>query len=59
MLLKGLLLYTTILFTLLFMCGVDSIYDAGYFFYGMTISVLLWLLCLKFIKDRDIKFLSF
>lgn len=59
MLLKGLLLYTTILFTLLFACGVDSIYDAGYFFYGMTILVLLWLLCLKFIKDRDIKFLSF
>lgn len=59
MLLKGLLLYTTILFTLLFTCGVDSIYDAGYFFYGMTILVLLWLLCLKFIKDRDIKFLSF
>lgn len=59
LILKGVLLYSTILITIFYACAIDSIYNAGYFFYGMIIVVALWLLCLKFIKDRDIKPLSF
>ena len=59
LILKGMLLYSTILITIFYACAIDSIYNAGYFFYGMIIVVALWLLCLKFIKDRDIKLLSF
>lgn len=59
MLLKGLLIYSTILFTLLFMCGVDSIYDNGYFFEWSLIEGILLLLCYTFIRVRDFKSLTF
>ena len=57
--LKGLLLYTTILSFLLFMMGVDSIYDNGYFFEWSLIEGILLLLCYRFIKTEDLEVLSF
>jgi hypothetical protein len=57
--LKGVLLYVTLFFTLLFICGVDSIYDNGYFIHCIVILAVLFLLCYKYISVEDIEKITF
>lgn len=41
LILKGILLYTTMILAMLYICGVDSIYDNGYFLPATGIVALL------------------
>lgn len=56
--LKGILLYVTTTMILLFVSGVDSIYDAGYFIPGILVCAVLCYLCYKFISERELEILS-
>lgn len=59
LILKGVLLYVTLLFTAFFICGVDSIYDNGYFIHCIVIIAVLFLLCYKFISIKDVETITF
>ena len=37
LIIKGMLLYMTTLVIMIFIMGIDSIYDQGYFFYGIML----------------------
>lgn len=52
--LKGILFYTTIIATLLFMAGVDSIYDEGYFFTSIVIVVAMIYTCYKSLNKKEV-----
>ena len=56
---KGVLLYVTILVTLLYMMGIDSIYDNGYFFHGLILVLILIGMCYKTINKEELKILTF
>lgn len=56
--LKGILLYTTIISAMLYVCGVDSIYDNGYFFPATGIVALLIYICYKTITEEEADILS-
>lgn len=58
MIFKGVLLYTTILVTMIFMMGVDSIYDQGYFFYGTILIAALVFVCYKTINKEKLEILT-
>lgn len=57
--LKGVLLYITFFFTLIFMMGVDSIYDKGLFLPFIGIEILLVASCKRSINENEIKKLTF
>jgi hypothetical protein len=57
--LKGLLLYATALFILLFIAGIDSIYEQGYFAEATIIGVILCITCTKSISYEELKTLTF
>ena len=59
MIFKGMLLYITILVTMIFMMGVDSIYDQGYFFYGIMLVAALVFVCYKTINKEELEILTF
>ena len=53
LILKGILFYTTIIVAMLYICGVDSIYDNGYFFPATGIVALLIYICYKTITEEE------
>lgn len=54
LILKGLLLYTTMLASVVCICGIDAIYDNNYLFSAMCIMALLYYLCYTFISEKDL-----
>lgn len=52
------LLYITTLVTMIFMMGVDSIYDQGYFFYGIMLVAALVFVCYKTINKGELEVLT-
>lgn len=58
LILKGILLYTTIMVIILYVCGVESLYDNGYFFITTSIIVVLVYACCKTITQEEINILS-
>lgn len=55
---KGILLYTTILVIMLFIMGIDSIFDNNLVLeWILTIAILL-ILCYKLLSNEDIKILT-
>lgn len=58
LILKGILLYTTIIAAILYICGVDSIYDIGYFLPATGIVALLIYICYKTITKEEANILS-
>lgn len=58
LILKGILLYTTIIVAMLYVCGVDSIYDNGYFLPATGIVALLIYICYKTITEEEADILS-
>lgn len=58
LLLKGILLYTTILVIMLFIMGIDSIFDNSLVLeWILTIAILL-ILCYKLLSNEDIRILT-
>lgn len=57
--LKGVLLYITFFFTLIFVMGVDSIYDKGLFLPFIGVEILLIALCKRVINEKEAKKLTF
>lgn len=58
LIIKGVLLYITILVTLLYMMGIDSIYDNGYFFHGLILVLILIGVCYKTISKEELEILT-
>lgn len=58
LILKGILLYTTMILAILYICGVDSIYDNGYFLPVTGIVTLLIYICYKTITEEEANILS-
>ena len=58
LILKGILLYTTIIVAMLYICGMDSIYDNGYFLLATGIMALLIYICYKTITEEEANILS-
>lgn len=58
LILKGILLYTTMILAILYICGVDSIYDNGYFLLATGIVALLIYICYKTITEEEADILS-
>jgi hypothetical protein len=52
--LKGVLLYATLLVFILFITGVDSIYDNGYFIHSIIICAILFYACCKLINAEEL-----
>ena len=55
---KGVLLYVTTLVVLLYMSDIDSIYDQGYFFYGIMLIAVLIFMCYKTINKEELEILT-
>ena len=58
LIIKGVLFYTTLLFSILFISDVDEIYDAGYFIPALIINIVLIVLCCKLISTEDLDLLT-
>lgn len=58
LILKGLLFYTTIILSILYVCSVDSIYDNNYFLTATGIVALLIYICYKTITKEEVDILS-
>lgn len=58
LILKGLLFYTTIILSILYVCSVDSIYDNNYFLTATGIVALLIYVCYKTITKEEADILS-
>lgn len=58
LIIKGVLLYVTILVTLLYMMGIDSIYDNGYFFHGLILVSILIGVCYRTINKEELEILA-
>jgi len=58
LIIKGVLLYVTTLVTLLYMMGIDSIYDNGYFFHGLMLILILVGVCYKTINKEELEILT-
>ena len=56
---KGILLWTTAFVTILFVAGVDSIYDNGYFFQTLIAVVVMIFCCCKLISEEEFKKVTF
>lgn len=59
LILKGLLLGVTILLTILYICGIDSLYDNNMLLLSSIIIGVLLLLCRLLLTEEDIKLLTF
>ena len=57
--LKGIVLYSTILFVLLVMMAADSLMDNGTLLHGALISVFLIGVCYFTISKEELKILTF
>lgn len=58
LIIKSVLLYVTTLVTLLYMMGIDSIYDNGYFFHGLILVLILIGVCYKTISKEELEILT-
>lgn len=58
LIIKGVLLYVTTLVTLLYMMGIDSIYDNGYFFHGLILVLILIGVCYNTINKEELEMLT-
>lgn len=58
LILKGLLFYTTIILSILYVCSVDSIYNNNYFLTATGIVALLTYVCYKTITKEEADILS-
>lgn len=58
LIIKGVLLYVTTLVTLLYMMGIDSIYDNGYFFHGLILILILIGVCYKTVNKKELEILT-
>ena len=59
LILKGVLLWVTTFTIILFMSGVDSIYDNGYFIHSIVVCGILCYTCYKLISEEEFKILAF
>lgn len=57
--LKGILFYSTFILCILFVCGIDSIYEQGYLFIGLFVIISLIYLCKTIISEEEIDIISF
>lgn len=55
---KGILLWTTAFVTILFVSGIDSIYNNGYFFQILITNVVMIFCCYKLISEEEFEVLS-
>lgn len=58
LIIKGMLLYMTTLVIMLFIVGIDSIYDQGYFVYGIMLIAVLIFMCYKTINKEELEMLT-
>lgn len=58
LIIKGILLWTTAFVTILFVAGVDSIYDNGYFFQILMAVIVMMFWCYKLISEKEFEVLS-
>lgn len=58
LIIKGVLLYVITLVTLLYMMGIDSIYDNGYFIHGLILVSILIGVCYKSINKEELEILT-
>jgi len=58
LIIKGMLLYMTTLVIMMFIIGIDSIYDQGYFFYGIMLIAVLIFMCYKTINKEELEMLT-
>lgn len=59
LILKGVLLWITAFAVMLFISGVDSIYDNGYFIHSIIMCVMLCYTCYKLISEEELEVLTF
>lgn len=59
LILKGVLLYITTFAVILFIGGVDSIYDNGLFIQSIIVCAVLCYACYKFISEEELEILTF
>ena len=55
LILKGIMLWITAFVTVLFIAGIDSIYDNGYFFQTLIAVVVMIFCCHKLISEEEFK----
>lgn len=55
LILKGVLLWITAFAVILFISGVDSIYDNRYFIHSIVICVVLCYACYKLISEEELE----
>lgn len=58
LIIKGILLWTTSFMTMLFIAGVDSLYDNGYFFQTLIVVIAMCCTCLYTITEKEYKIVS-
>lgn len=56
---KGVLLYVTTFVAMLWLCGIDSIVEQGYFISWTSVMVLLIYVCYKTILKEELDILTF
>lgn len=59
LILKGILLWTTAFVAILFVAGIDSIYDNGYFFQTLIAVVVMIFCCHKLVSEEEFKKVAF
>lgn len=58
LILKGVLLWITAFAVMIFISGVDSIYDNGYFIHSVIVSAILCYTCYKLISEEEFEILT-
>jgi uncharacterized membrane protein YiaA len=58
LILKACLLYGTTFITILFVAGIDSICDKGYFFQTLIVVIVMIFCCYKLISEKEFEVLS-
>ena len=59
LILKGIMLWITAFVTILFIVGIDSIYDNGYFFQTLAVVIVMIFCCHKLISEEEFKKVTF
>lgn len=55
LILKGMLLWITTFAVMLFISGVDSIYDNGYFIQSLIVIAVMCYACYKLISEKELE----
>ena len=58
LIIKGIMLWITTFVAILFVSGVDSIYDNGYFFQTLIAVAVMIFCCYKLISEEEFEILS-